>query len=665
MRVTGGTQEQFHHCQIEPEDPPDDDLGAANSASPCAAPVAQANPSAGPQPEPLAPPVPLWLLLQPGVVPTPAVAPVPAPSGLAAAATAAPASAAYVGERPADVTWLRDRETALIAVRHDYEAQLAQAQAALPTLTSAGPGWTAIGMRFDDNDRLVPAPQSGGTVVQVVDPQAPPQVLYADEGGTVYGPPLGPWFEFNEAAFAKCYPSRAAAQASSPLQTLARSYNTDAAGLLNAHPGIWGIATSDHAINAGPAQAGRAMGDPGQLGKLDLLLADETYRALIQQFGGTPEPARTAIALEQVRVYGQARFEQLSRLDNAMQAVRDQYVAALNQAQSNSQGSGPGWCDRALWAPVGGDEGSVAKLAPVLQTDAMGRSVPITEHVFDPDVFTTWYEAQSGLAHQAFKQFYGASHTSSPTGSYANNAGSPGAARNNRDGDVLTLNNDAAVGFDLEAGWVTPTGNLHDPNKWVDQAFMIVAIAAISYFSTGTLGPEAASALGMTSTVTTAVTTAGVTSASVTSASVTTTVLTTTGAVVSAAVAGATTSLASGILNDNLTFKGVLIGALAGALSVKALQALSAALPAVNMAAGTVGGFAANFTVQTGIQALIKGKLTDQLVLGAFASSLGSTLAANMEAGITDAKLQGAEAFAARTFASLTQAGTGHTTAYR
>jgi hypothetical protein len=50
---------------------------------------------------------------------------------------------------------------------------------------------------------------------------------------------------------------------------------------------------------------------------------------------------------------------------------------------------------------------------------------------------------------------------------------------------------------------------------------------------------------------------------------------------------------------------------------------------------------------------LIQGKITDQILLTSFASALGQTLAAKMEAGIVDAKLQGAEAFAARAFARV------------
>jgi hypothetical protein len=73
---------------------------------------------------------------------------------------------------------------------------------------------------------------------------------------------------------------------------------------------------------------------------------------------------------------GTTRFALLGHLDKAEQSVRDQYVAALNQSKTTAKSAAPA----------------------------------------------------------------GASHTSSHTGSYADNAGSPGAARNNRDGDVLLLN---------------------------------------------------------------------------------------------------------------------------------------------------------------------------------------------------------------------------------
>jgi Tuberculosis necrotizing toxin len=89
------------------------------------------------------------------------------------------------------------------------------------------------------------------------------------------------------------------------------------------------------------------------------------------------------------------------------------------------------------------------------------------------------------------------------------------------------------------------------------------------------------------------------------------------------------------------------------ALTPDALNQLGAALPTGAIAAGSAGGLAANFTVQDGIQALIKGKLTDQILLSSFASALGQTLAVNLEQGVADAGLQGSDAFAARSLAKV------------
>jgi glutaredoxin-related protein len=286
--------------------------------------------------------------------------------------------------------------------------------------------------------------------------------------------------------------------------------------------------------------------------------------------------------------------------------------------------------------------------------------VVVMQAAFDVDAFTAWYQAQGGLANSAFKDFYGNSHTKagewvdngegsgtwSPSSTSFDNpnwqmTGFGGALAHSQL-ISLDLNNkpslrdDAAVGFDLQAGWATAHGNIYKKQDWVEVAIPLIMVAAVSYFSAGTMGPAAASAMGMTATTATGAV-----------------ALTATGVVVSAAIAGAATSLVSGLIYDNLSFKGVLIGALTGALSAGALQGLSAALPTVNMAAGTAAGFAANFTVQTGIQALIKGEITDQILVTSFASALGQTLAAKLEAGITDAKLQGAEAFAARGFAKV------------
>jgi hypothetical protein len=66
-----------------------------------------------------------------------------------------------------------------------------------------------------------------------------------------------------------------------PLKALAMCYETDAATLLTQQPTLWTLATKDHALNAGPAPAGRAMGDAAQLGLLDLYMADPQIAALM------------------------------------------------------------------------------------------------------------------------------------------------------------------------------------------------------------------------------------------------------------------------------------------------------------------------------------------------------------------------------------------------
>jgi hypothetical protein len=154
----------------------------------------------------------------------------------------------------------------------------------------------------------------------------------------------GHWVEFDEAAFAAHYRSLGGAS----LQRLAAVYDpsgrTDAAALLAAHPELWGIATADHELNAGPAPAGFAMADAEQIGVLDLYLADPLIAALIDAYGGSPAPATGPIALEQVRLLGKHRYEKMTRLSNAMASVRTQYMEALKQ--NRQLGDGPGWVER-------------------------------------------------------------------------------------------------------------------------------------------------------------------------------------------------------------------------------------------------------------------------------------------------------------------------------
>jgi hypothetical protein len=420
-------------------------------------------------------------------------------------------------------------------------------------------------------------------------------------------------------------------------------YNTDAASLLNAHPEIWGMATSQHAINAGPAQAGRAMGDPAQLAQIDLYMADPQVASLMQAYGGTPEPARSSVALEQVRLYGQARYEQMTRMANAMQSVREQYVAALHQAQDS--GAGIGWGVKLL--PVKDADGGTVM-------DAAGQPELQNRAAFDIDTFTAWYTQQSGVPNQAFASLYGNSHSTTIDVSHrtANTPAVPqlqtitrfdnpawlfgqggmvhselvGLDLNNKP----SLNDDALIGFDLQAGWVTHSSNLHQKQ---DIGFTIAMVAMVAMVSCATYGAASSWATG-----------AGYGAMA---------------GAVGGAAAGAASSFVSGALNDNLTFKAVLQGALAGALAGAAGDYLKLGTivdPAL-VAPGTVGGFVSNFSINTAVQALMQGKITDQMLLANLASAAGATLAANLESGIAKAFKAGdmtaGEAFAARGFAKV------------
>ena len=297
---------------------------------------------------------------------------------------------------------------------------------------------------------------------------------------------------------------------------------------------------------------------------------------------------------------------------------------------------------------------------PVYATDESGAQLvgePIgarRERSFDPDAFTAWYGQQPGSANKAFADFYGASRTT--FGVDKNGARTiadmafdnpnwnalgfgPGVCvMSHRTlvgidlNDAPDLNNNAAVGFDFDAGWTTQRANLHPHTDWVELAAEVVVLGAVAWVSAGTLGPAVAGSMGLTEA------TVGVTAAELMA-----------GTVVSAAVAGAATSLASGLLHDNLTLQGVLRGALAGALTAGLMQGVSAVVGNV----GTVGTIAARTTVQGAVQALMGGNFKDGAIAG-LASGLAEAVSVNMKGGIEAALKDGsmtlAEAAAARTF---------------
>ena len=532
----------------------------------------------------------------------------------------AAAAAAYVGEPPVTADWLAARETAFTAVRSDYEAQRAQAQAQ----AGSGPGWVDAVMFTDESGHSVSA--SGAPTVFIADAGAVQQIIGYDESGPVYGGLAGRYVEFSEDAFAAHY----RAQGGAPLQTLAGLYDTDAATLLASHPEIWGIATNDHAINAGPAPAGRAMGDPGQLAMLDLYMADPQVAELIQRYGGSVAPATSGIALEQVRVHGQARYEQMTRLSNAMQAVRDDYSGAMQQAMAQG---GPGWVEQPRLVSIT-DESGVVRTEAMVSRDESGVATPITERYFDPDRFTAWYTQQSGVANQAFASFYGQSHTQWGTDEsgarvtssigFDNPSWQLGGAGGPMSHTELVsldpnhaprLNNDGAVGFDFDAGWATHHSNIHQKRDWFETVVQVVIVAAAAWVTGG-----AAAGAGW-------------------------------GVVGSAAAAGAAGSFVSGAMNGDLSLKNVLRGALSGALTAGLVGPVGSAL-----GGGAVGGVVARMTVQGGIQALLGGKFEDGAIAG-LASGLAEVTGAHMNQSIDDAVKAGTmsagEAIAARSMARV------------
>jgi hypothetical protein len=381
-----------------------------------------------------------------------------------------------------------------------------------------------------------------------------------------------------------------------------------------------------------------AMGAAKVLAYTDLYLADPQIAALIQNFGGEAGPATSPVALEQSRLYGEARFQQLTRLSNAMQSVRNQYVGALADAQRNG---GPGWVERAI------DPSTVA-----LSDEGAAQGLALFERVFDPDVFTANYIKQPGLANQAFAEFYGQSHTTVTTDEVSSHNGSetfsgfslsfanPDWSLNTRGGkfaagtsmahsqleilkpnDTDNLRDDNAVGFELEIGWVTGKGNIDKGSGWEDKAAAVVIVAVVAYISAFTMTELGyGAAVGMT------------------------------GAMASGAVVGATTSIASGLLNDNLTLKNVLRGALGGALTGGLLEQYSSLLKPL----GDVGTIALRTTVQGSVQALLGGSFKEGAIAG-FASGLATVVSNNILDGV---KTQGsamspADIAAARTLARV------------
>ncbi len=573
------------------------------------------------------------------------VAEAPAPVIAAALAAAAPpASIALPQGAAVNPEWLHQREAALKAVRGDFETARAAARNSPPAdvANTAGTGWVPAPTDGDGN------PVNGAVFVPDAAAAAPEFVpTWQLREGISLPAPQGQWLSFDDSAYEQSYRERLAAQteASAPLARLAQLYDQPVQALLANLPDLWTLATQDHALNAGPPpQPGVAMGDAASLGQLDLYLADPFVTQLRTQLGGSVATPTNGLALEQQRLYGAGRYAELTQFSQALSAVRATHAAAMQAAKDSG---GTGWIDVPMQFGTDPDTGlPTGVYATVgdgeIQRDANGAPVLATQRVFDEAVFTNAWLAEGaqsgGLAQQAFARFYGEAHSQIVLRpDTTQNAGRPTwvsqpSLDNPRvrlgdggvqDGELFALdlsnprklNNDAAVSFDPELGWVTPSANIHQDRNWFDKAMPIVMVAFVSWMTAG-----AATAAEW-------------------------------GPVYSAAAAGAAASFTSGAISDNLSFKGVLIGAVTGALTAGLTPQLTSALKDAGM--GAAAGVAARMTVQGGIQALLGGKFKDGAIAG-FASGLAELTGESLKTSINEALKAGtmttAEAFAARSF---------------
>jgi|JI8StandDraft_2_1071088.scaffolds.fasta_scaffold08250_4 hypothetical protein len=534
---------------------------------------------------------------------------------------AAPATPLEPAVAPA---WLAQREAALATAWTEYTSARDAAQAR----PGQAPGWVEAALVTDESGHTQSL--SGRPTVFVPEPGAERPLLGWDESGPVHGPLPGRTLEFDEAAFAEHWRATQATQPGAGSTQLAVLYGIEPTALWAQQPGLWALMGAAHAANAGPAPAGVAMADARQLALVDLTMADPQVAELMQRYGGSPAPATSSIALEQVRLHGVARYEQMSRLANAMQAVRSEYSNAMQHAMAHG---GPGWVEQPRMATVT-DESGATRTEQLFSHDESGAATPLTERFFDPDRFTAWYLQQGGAAHQAFASFYGQSHTTWATdesgarvisGIAFDNPhwqlGGPGGPMSHNElvsidpNHAPRLNNDGAVGFDFEAGWATHHSNIHQKRDWVGTLVQVAFVAAAAWATGG-----AAASAGW-------------------------------GVIGSAAAAGAAGSFVSGAMNGDLSLKNVLRGALSGALTAGLVGPVGSAL-----GGGAVGGVVARMTVQGGIQALLGGKFEEGAIAG-LASGLAELSGAQMNKTIDDAVKAGTmtagEAIAARGMARV------------
>ena len=581
----------------------------------------------------------------------PAEAPVQTPAQASAQPAAevpadAPAPPFTAGTPGATDAWLQERQTAMADVAGEYQAakdaEVARFTAAQSTYRVVD-GYDESGAAFTriDHERLAA--------------EFPMYTRSSDESGAVH-------YRLNEQAFREAWLARP----SEALTRLAQHYGLqDQQALTDGYRDVIDLALRGNVgLREGRAAAGMAMADPAELAALDQYLGSDMNQAMILLFGQGPvEPARSPLALEQVRRYGADRYEQMQRLEQALAHVQKDYADALAAARNDPTQAGPGWYTTQVGREVGGVAGESGWLiAPTIELVDVQR--------FSVEAFSTWYVQQGIPSNQAFAVLYGVGREVeiSPEGFDESGALIPartqivfevgmGEGKTGQlvlDGD--SIRDPEMVKVDLNAppklhqmegvhwnpllGWVTHQSNIKRSRDWFETVVKLVIVAVVSYVTFGVATGGAVASFW--------------------------------GAVAGGAAAGAAGAATSGVLNGNFDWgdvlKGAALGGIGGGLSYGAGQLAQDAgnmafENAVEAAGGAIGPngvvvgldanqvnaaieagrgaqSAINFigrTAQSGVMAELGGGDFGDGLIGGFISQAGQLVGQGTAAALTNA----------------------------
>lgn len=267
----------------------------------------------------------------------------------------------------------------------------------------------------------------------------------------------------------------------------------DGAALLTDKPQIlrWMVDPA-HDRRDAPAPGNVAMAPAQVIGQIDLSLSDPQNQALIAHFGGPPPLPNGEVANDLVRQFGLTRYQAMTQLSRAVNTVRQDYMAQLNNARTDAM------------------------------NPAAAASLPfLVDGKFSVEAFTTWYEAQPGAANQAFAQIMGPLAVRTvPNGDGATTLYEFGGGTWQLTGGITTYSKDLlrqeipfgmivpdvrdgtdwgnpavfaldpqnppelntlkAVIFDPRLGWITPPKNFHHEETLGSKLLKTVVIVGIS-----------------------------------------------------------------------------------------------------------------------------------------------------------------------------------------